>query len=653
MLLRPSDYWLSNSPGQALQGLPALFLRSCLSFPFLIFLAVVTNLAWSPVALANESTSTPFMPNLATLQEDTSSNGSFLSAEQAFPLTWQANDDGWTVTFAIEPGYYLYQDRTHLSGFNPDLATRPRMSFRQTAETKFDKNFGLVQVFHDRLDIEVIHAGQSPLVLTWQGCSDQQLCYPPKTITLHEGISMQDASAGGSSTAAFSRSGNQMPLTKSERGLFSIWGDFVGIGLALILTSCVIPLIPMIISLVSATDNGQSRTRHGLNLSLAFVAGISTSYAVIGVLAATLGASVNLVAMTQTPWVIGLVSTLIASAGIYLAIYASPQREARQQFLNTGTPLVSLPELGVTGYGLTTFALGFGAALVVSPCISAPIGGAMTAIASSANPLTGGSAMFVMGLTMGLPVIVAGTLTATALPWFNKHLPQLRVICGMTLLIVALVLLDRVVDDSLILGLAGVLAMVTGVSLGALDFSPPSAKSNSTALPLHRTRQTAALFCLIVGVLWLVGAAMGNHSWTRPLAPATAEASFGNLNALASESTENITYTNAAALMSAINNGDSRRVVVDITADWCSSCEDLNELLQSGLVVDVLKNNDIRLLRFDITHTRREQLELLASLGVFGPPALQKFMPDGSAAGTPLHGVPAMSELTNWLTHGQ
>lgn len=591
----------------------------------------------------------PFLPNLATLQEAQTGQASFLSAEQAFPVTWQANHDGWTVSFEIEPGYYLYQKRIHLSGFPSSLDINPRLSFRQQAETRFDKNFGLVPVFHNRLDIEIIHAGQSSLVLTWQGCSDQQLCYPPKTLTLHAGQSYLDKTSPHTGRAPSQRS-----LTHTERGLLAIWQDFVIIGASLIFTSCVIPLIPIVISLISATGNQQTHFTQGLRLSLAFVAGISSSYAVIGVLAATLGASVNLVALTQTPWVIGSVTTLIASAGVYLIRHHQPSESDQQGFVNSGTPLLSLPDFKVNDHSLSTFVLGFIAALVISPCVSAPIGGAMTAIANTTNPLLGGSAMLVMGLTMGIPVLIAGTATAAAMPWLQRHFSSLRTVCGLALLIVALVLLDRIVNDNLILGLSGIIAVATGIGLGALDTGtrndPASQPSrNPHPHPTFRLKQTGAVLGLVIGILWLVGAAMGNQSWLLPLATTSTPGNVTYSDSTLVTLSHSETYTSASSLLAAISNGDPRVTLVEIRADWCSSCQDLSALLHSSPVQSLLSDHKLRLLHFDITHTRREQLELLAILGIFGPPALQRFMPDGSASGSPLHGVPSRQELTRWL----
>jgi len=598
----------------------------------------------TPVVHSQEA---PFLPNLATLNDNPADDARFLSAEQAFPVTWQAHDDGWTVSFHIKPGYYLYQDRTHLSGFSSGLAIKPRLSFRQQAETRFDKNFGLVPVFHNRLDIEIIHAGQASVVLTWQGCSDQQLCYPPKNLTLHAGQSRLDQAATHTDGVVSERS-----LTHKERGLLAIWQDFIVIGASLIFTSCVIPLIPIVISLISATGNQQTRLEQGLRLSLAFVAGISSSYAVIGVLAATLGASVNLVALTQTPWVIGGVTTLIASAGLYLIYHNPPPSPSPRPFINNGTPLLSLPEFKANDHGLSTFVLGFIAALVISPCVSAPIGGAMTAIANSSNPLLGGSAMLVMGLTMGLPVLLAGAMTAAALPWLQQRFVHLGTICGLALLIVALILLDRVVHDSLILGLSGIVAMATGIGLGALDTGIKNDQTSrfsqsQTRQQLFRLKQTGAVLGVVIGILWLVGAAMGNQSWLQPLAAKT------RLGSPVAHTKYATTHTSVSGLMAAVSNGGPRITLVEIHADWCSSCQDLTALLNNAPVQSLLSDHDVRVLHFDITHTRRGQLALLASLGIFGPPALQRFMPDGSAYGSPLHGVPSQQELALWLEYSQ
>ncbi len=547
----------------------------CAALTHRLFRCVMAILLLSCFAAQAEQ---PFLPNLATLQEpgqhETTNTPAFLSAEDAFVLSWVAHDDGWTVSFTIEPGYYLYQDRTRLSAIgatlpasrtpsttsggvpvispthtatpNPThaassipasmehgsldpliqhtLTQPPRLSFQQAADTKFDKNFGLVQVFHDRLDIEVIHAGHTALVLTWQGCSEQQLCYPPQTLTLNRGESRQDTIAVSGQLA---RQASLSPFditTPITSGLLSIWREFIAIGLSLIFTSCVLPLIAMIVSLVSiigsAAPPGTRMSRHyGLGLAMAFVFGTACSYAVIGILATTIGAGINLVAMAQTPWAIGSVAALLAMMGLYLsdttATGNDPTSDPRSAYVQTGPSFLSAPPVATSGFRLSSFAIGFIAALIVSPCISDPIGSTMMTISNGATPLMGGTALFAMGLAMGIPILISGAVTGYALPWLGEKRSVLQVACGIALMAVALVLLDRVIADHLTMGMAGLLALYVGLASGALDIHVRPTRLS------QRLHHAFALLCLVFGLLWTIGAAMGNTRWLQPLASAT------------------------------------------------------------------------------------------------------------------------------------
>jgi len=570
------------------------------SFLFLFFVGITTSLSAHAI------------PDLSGVDTNESE---FLSAADAFRVQVSTIDHGWLVHFDIAEHYYLYQSRIRLLDQNDgdDLV------FRQVAESKLDKNFGRVDIFHHSLDIEVMNGADIDRVLSYQGCSEQGLCYPPQKLdlTIHTGepkAKVVDSANGGD---------------LGSKSLFWIIVSFFGLGIGLSLTPCVFPMIPILSSIIVGQKGDDMSPAKGLSLALAYVVGMASSYALIGALVAAFGAQVNLAAFTQTPLVIGF-------AAILFIVLALPMFGLFELQLPAGlrNRLNDMSSRQKGGAFLSTYVMGFLAALVVSPCVSAPLAGALIYLSSTGDVLTGGSALFALGMGMGAPLLLIGLSGGKLLPRAGTWMIAIKGAFGVGLLAVAVSLLARLLPPPALLAMSGALAIGIAVYLGVFE----SAVTNKA-----KFTRVIALIAFLCGTGWLIGAGMGNGNLLRPLVVSTVSSGL-----VSSHESSNV-YTTRAELERAIANANAEQslVVVDVYADWCTSCKEMDHLLADA---DVAKQMEgMTFMRFDITAGNKDQTDVLADWQVFGPPALQGFDINGHNDVGALQGLPTKAALLQWL----
>jgi thiol:disulfide interchange protein DsbD len=565
---------------------------------------------------------TQALPDFSALKDEPSEQ--FLSVGQAFIPTVKKTADGWAVNFTIADHYYLYRDRIHLKSSDDAL------SFRQTAEHKLDKNFGDVLIFHDVVDIDIAATDNEPRFLSYQGCSEDGLCYPPQTLFLSEGSSKTD---GLNSVSTGELPANASELSDdsglADKSLFWVVLSFLGLGIGLSLTPCVFPMIPILSSIIVGQGKEISAARGG-SLALSYVVGMASSYALIGILVSAFGASFNLSSITQMPAVI------LASALLFIVL-ALPMFGVFElqlpAFLRDRLNAAQSKQRG--GAIVSTFLMGFFAALVVSPCVSAPLAGALVYLSSTGDVLTGGMALFALGMGMGGPLILVGLSGGKLLPRAGQWMILIKSAFGIGLLVVAIGLLDRIIAGQVTLLLSGALALGIAVFLGVFD-GPQASASTST-----RLGRVIALLALLTGASWWLGAAMGNDSLLSPL-----EMSVAGGRADHSFVADVTVVSRRSELFAAITASDTP-VVMDVYADWCTSCQDMDELLHSAPVSSALSG--YRLIKFDITEGSQEQQAMLGEWQVFGPPALVRFDRDGHLLGKASQGLPSERGLIQWL----
>ncbi|MCI0914252.1 protein-disulfide reductase DsbD [Pseudomonas putida] len=529
-----------------------------------------------------------------------SNSADFLPVHEAFKLSLvQADAHTLKLRFVATDGYYLYRHRFQFRTEPADIALgSPNIP---KGEAKHDEFFGDVEVYHGVLDIELprTDARAFTLLVGYQGCADKGLCYPPETARL------SIDGAGGSTADA--------PATASEQGWS--WKSlllFFLAGVGLTFTPCVLPMLPILSGVVL---RGQVGGLRGLALSLAYVLAMAASFAMLGALMGLFGASLNLQARLQSAWV--LVPFALFFVLFALAMFGLFELKLPQALSNR---LDSLAHRTKGGSLLGAAVLGVLSSLLVSPCVSAPLAGALLYISASGDALGGALKLFALGLGMGAPLLVVATGGAAWLPKSGPWLNTVKNAIGVLLLGLAIGLLSRVLPGPATLLLVGFLSVGVAIFLGALEFVVKA--------PRQRLAQLLGLALLVYGLACWYGALHGQGDPLRPL-PAPAPASAGSGPAASVDAWQ--TVTTPAALDAALAEAKAagQPVLLDWYADWCISCKVIeHEVLNAAQVQPQL--SAFKLLRFDITESNAEQRTLLDRYQLFGPPALLFFAANGS-----------------------
>lgn len=598
------------------------------------------------VSLSGLLTNTVQAGLLDSLSGNSSEEPQFLPVEQAFPLRTDVQGKFLIASWTSADGYYLYQHRIKVQqGSTTVEASRFLHNGAITlGEEKQDEAFGLVTVFHGALDAEfdLSSLQPGPATLTYQGCAEAGLCYPPQKVTFEVPVDLQasavtthPASTTNNSQTDISKTttSQQTPPTTSvstaantatatatspaspaqaatsgnsvSNSLFSgrSWSAVVGLffllGLGLTFTPCVLPMVPILTSVVlGQSANGQVNRRRALLLSSTYVLGMATTYALAGVTVGLLGAGANLQAWMQTPAVLIVFSVLFVALALSMfGLYELQLPSAIRNRLNT----LSQQQQG--GQFVGVLVIGILSALVVSPCVSAPLAGALVYIGSTGDAWLGGSALLALGLGMGAPLIILATSGASLLPKAGMWMNQVRSLFGVLLLAVAIWLLARLLPESLSLALWGVLATVYAIYLGAFD---------QAAAGSARLIKGLAWVLLIYGTCALIGSLQGNSN---PLQPLTGFTQAGpERNKAPFERTADVSRVNS---LLASNN----RVMLDLYADWCISCKIMDEDVFSQPDVQAALSH-MRWVQLDVTDQTPEQIAFLKSQAIFGPPTI-------------------------------
>ncbi|WP_437881721.1 protein-disulfide reductase DsbD [Pseudomonas sp. LRF_L74] len=517
-----------------------------------------------------------------------SGNLDFLPVQEAFRLSLaDSSPTSARLQFIIADGYYLYRHRFQFRVEPSDLAAGETVL--PNGEAKHDEFFGDVEVYHGVLEpqIPLNNPYNLPLTIhvTYQGCADKGLCYPPQTQRIEVGGNAGDQATGPSATQRIDA------LSLKELLLFFL----AGIGLAL--TPCVLPMLPILSGVVL---RGQSGGLRGLSLSLAYVLPMAASFAVLGALMGLFGAQLNLQARLQSAWVlVPFAAFFVAFALAMFGVY-----ELRlPRFISEPLDRLAGNARGGSIWGAAV--LGVLSSLLVSPCVSAPLAGALLYISSSGDALGGGFKLFALGLGMGAPLIVIATGGGALLPRSGGWMIAVRNLFGVLLLGVAVWLLERVLPGPLGLALWALLAVGIGIALIRLGL---------------RHGGTARVLALLGGALLLAyaltGAIGASRGGSDPLRPWAGKLETGQWQTISDPRELD------AALAAAAKAGQP--LLLDWYADWCISCKVIErEVFTAPEVVRQL--DGLRLIRFDITDSTVEQRALLDRYKLFGPPAILFF----------------------------
>ena len=544
------------------------------------------------------------------------SQSDFLPPEVAFqPEVWLEGRQIF-VRWNIHPDYYLYDHALDIRLAEDSDLTLGEIEISPATPYE-DEYFGTTAIHLQNLDMQVALSGTASkdsldLTLHYQGCAKAGLCYPPQTLAHNLSLAGLDLNAPLLSltdgqtrpTAAPPSTGGLAGVLDSGKMGWILLLFFVA-GLGLTFTPCVLPMLPILSAII--VGKGQTTTQpsklRGLILSSAYVLGMALTYALIGALMGLFGAGLNLQAALQSPWV------LYPFAGLFvlLALAMFGAWELRlPAWLDQWLHQLQQPKGGtLAGVAL----MGALSTLVVSPCMTAPLAGALVFIATTGDATTGALALFAMALGMGLPLILTGTFGAHWLPKAGQWMNQVKAVFGLLLLAVAIWLVERLLPGALALALWGLLALGIGIFLGAFNWQQRSG--------WHVVRLTLALALLIYGASLLVGALAGNRDPLQPLAGVIG----------GSDSQQQIEapikLTQLSEVQQAIDS-TTAPIMVDLYADWCVSCKVMeNRIFPRPEIQAALQG--IERIKFDLTRIDSDTQAWMSQQQLFGPPTFLFF----------------------------
>ncbi|MBL1268203.1 MAG: protein-disulfide reductase DsbD [Halomonas sp.] len=558
-----------------------------------------------------------------------SNQDEFLPVMEAFqPTAWHDGDTLY-IGMDIADEYYLYRHQFAVVSQTENASLGdpiiPEGIFTN------DEFMGDVYVFRDQVVLEVPleapFSGPLNIALTFQGCADAGLCYPPEQTTLEASETQppsqfadwqtdsKASSQAVSSSTANSSQQNDFTAPQSEDSRFSALisdaslplalGLFFIAGLGLTFTPCVLPMIPILSSIVV----GQNPTRpRAFALSLSYVLGMALTYALVGVLMGLFGAGLNLQARLQSAPV--LITFAVLFTLFALAMFGAFNLNMTPRFANRVDAWQARAQRsGPAGLALA----GALSVLVVSPCVTAPLAGALVFISSTGDASMGGSVLFALGMGMGVPLLLVGTFGTTLLPRSGAWMNGVKIAFGLLLLGVAIWMIERLVAAPIALLLWAALAIGTALALGALSFNQPQG--------WPRARQTLGLLLLAWGIVLVIGAAQGGSNPLRPLAATSSISGEPQTEALDFIKVNSLNELEATIAQA---EGANQPVFVHFTADWCISCK----LLERDVYPDPQVSaalRDYTLIAADVTHTDSQSRELLNQFNLFGPPSLLFF----------------------------
>lgn len=517
-----------------------------------------------------------------------------LEPEEAFKVKFIKNEDSLNIKFELGKDIYLYHDKLQINILKPQ-------KIEITKELNIPKpvNYEEFIVHFDDLNLTIpynllkskVDSKEFEIELKFQGCSKAGLCYAPMSqkqiLVLNTNI-QDEVSTNINETDSIANS-------LKEKNLLLVLLTFFGFGLLLSLTPCVFPMIPILSSIiVGASKNETMTASRGFFLSLVYVLSMSIAYTIAGVIAGIFGA--NLQVALQNPYVLVIFALIfVALAFSMFGYFEIRLPQAIQNRVNKTTD--GKEKQGVVGIAI----MGFLSALIVGPCVAPPLAGALVYIGQTGDAILGGLALFVMSLGMGVPLLLIGLGAGKFMPKPGGWMESITKIFGIVMLGVAIWLLDRVLNASIIIYLWALLLLGSAIYLKIYQ---------------HILAQLITVVIFILGVVLFVGAISGATNPLNPLEKFTSS----KMTQVSDEKLIFKKVKNIQELELAIKNSN-KPVMLDFWASWCVSCKELEEItFQDEQVINKLQ--EFTLLKADVTENNDEDKALQKKFGVVGPPAL-------------------------------
>ncbi len=557
-------------------------------------------------------------------------NGPIPDPEEAFQVELMQGSNGVPMlAWTIDPATYLYKHKFdfELVGASGQLAT-PSLP---KGKEKFDEFFGDVEVYRNDVVMHLPYTGDisgAQLNIKYQGCADAGVCYVPQqmALTLPADMPIGTADISEIKTAAAIKVSDaatvskEAPVSEQDRltakmrdsHIALVLLAFFGLGLLLAFTPCVFPMIPILSGIIVGQGEDIS-TRKALGLSAVYVLAMALTYTILGVLIGLSGENIQI--WFQTPWV------LYTFAAMFVALSFSMFGFYELQIPNAlQSKLTKLSNNQNGGNYAGVGVMGFLSALIVGPCVTAPLMAVLVYIAESGDAVKGGLVLFSLSLGMGAPLLLIGASAGKFLPRAGAWMDAVKSVFGVLMIGMAIWMLERILPATVILAMSAMLLIVSSVYMGALS-SPAEGKSG-----WHQLWRGLGVVLLIYGALLLVGAASGSKSLLKPLGSVgISGGAFQASDELHFEMVDSIAELDSAI---AAASAAGKPVMFDFYADWCVSCKEMEAFTFTDPEVQEALSNFV-VLQVDVTDNTKDHQALIKRYGLFGPPAILFFNKNG------------------------
>ena len=584
---------------------------------FLTSLLLLISFSLAPASFALSDDNFNLLDSLGGAEDD------ILDPDEAFKISYDSQPGLFKVSWDIAEGHYLYRDKMQITTDEPGINSNPLVM--PQGDAKDDPIFNkTLYVFHNLADVALPYqyndSGDKEVTfkVKYQGCSEiSGICYPPQTKKFTVNLSpISEAQAAASQQEA----GLSEPVSEQDEIANALRSGntwltliiFFGAGLLLAFTPCVFPMIP-ILSGIIVGQGEEITTRKAFYLSLVYVLAMAFTYTIVGILVGLSGE--NIQAWFQNPWIIGSFAAIFVALSFSMFGFYELQMPASIQ-----SKLVNISNSQQGGNIVGVAIMGFLSALIVGPCVTAPLVGALIYIAETGDAVLGGMALFSLSMGMGAPLLLIGASAGKFLPKAGAWMDAVKAVFGVLLLGLAIWLLERVAPAAATMALWAALIIVSAIYMGAMD---SLAEGSSGWKKLWKG---LGVLLLIYGIIILLGLASGNRNVYQPLKGlAGISGTASQVEHLNFKQIKGVDGFNAELERA---NAAGKTVMLDFYADWCVSCKEMEAFTFSDPAVQKALDGVV-LLQADVTPNDEKDTELYKHFGIIGPPSIMFFGTDG------------------------
>lgn len=542
-------------------------------------------------------------------------NHSNIPNNQNFQLNVETiADNKLNVTVDIKPGNYIYLDHFKFKVISSNNILIKEIHYPENYQIKEDPFYGQVKIYKNHVTIPISFNSPAQqknlqLLIEYQGCSEQGICYAPESKIFSIDLNNIGQVYKGENPSKYDHNVNSdtdgYAHYLMNTNIILLLLIFLGIGMLLSFTPCVLPLIPILSGII--TGQKELSTGKAFRISLSYIIGMASSYAIMGTIAGVVGGGVQNILQTPIAIIMMALLFLIMSG----AMFGLFEIRMPSFILNKVNTLSSNQKSGTY---IGTFIMGILSTLVVSTCVTAPLVAVLTYISYSGNAITGGLLLFAMGLGMGIPLLIFGTTSGSLLPKSGKWMNSIKYFSGILLIGMAIYMLSKLIPMLITFMLLALFLITLAIVWGKFNLKHTGIWA--------RTQVAFSYLMLLYGSTLFVGVLMGNASFTHPIMLAQ---NNDNIEQLKFNQVTNVKQLDQQLKLA---KSESKPVLLDFYADWCMECQVMkNTTFKDQKLQQVLKG--FHLIQADVTAVGLQSKELLSEFGLFGPPDIILYTPNG------------------------